>query len=114
MRQAGIIAAAGIVALEEMVERLREDHDNAARLARGLATMDGLSVDIDRVQTNIVYFDVTSERFTAEAVVAGLAAGGVQMLALGPGRIRAVTHYGIDAGDIDRTLTVMAEIVQAA
>jgi len=112
MRQAGIIAAAGIVALEEMVERLREDHEDAARLAQGIEKLDGFSIDRDRVQTNIVYFDVTTESLTAEAVVAGLAAQGVQMLALGPGRIRAVTHYGIDSGDIDRTLAVMAEVVQ--
>jgi len=114
MRQAGIIAAAGIVALEEMVERIAEDHGNAARLAQGIEKLNGLTLDCDRVQTNIIYFDVTAESLTAEAFVAGLATQGVQMLALGPGRIRAVTHYGIDSDDIDRALAVMAEVVQAA
>jgi threonine aldolase len=61
----------------------------------------------------IVFFDVNSESFTAEALVKSLAVQGVQMLALGPNRIRAVTHYGIDAGDIERTLMVMADVVHA-
>jgi len=112
MRQAGIIAAAGIVALQDMIERIKEDHDNAAKLARGIAGLDGLSVDVGRVQTNIVYFDVTAERLPAEDFVARLAAQGVKMLSLGPGRIRAVTHYGITAEDIDRTLAVMATAIQ--
>jgi len=113
MRQAGIIAAAGIVALETMVQRLAEDHSNAAHLAQGIAGLKGLTVDADRVQTNIVYFDVTTEKFTAETLVASLDAQGVQMLALGPNRIRAVTHYGIGREDIDQTLAVMAEAVRA-
>ena len=69
MRQAGIIAAAGIVALDKMVDRLREDHDNAARLATGIARIDGLSIDLARVQTNIVYFDVTARGLDAESLV---------------------------------------------
>jgi len=114
MRQAGIIAAAGIVALDEMVDRLAEDHRNAARLARGIAEVDGLTVDAERVQTNIVYFDVTSQRFVAQHLVAGLEARGVRMLSLGPGRIRAVTHYGITAEDIEQTLAAIAEVAQAS
>ncbi len=113
MRQAGIIAAAGIVALEEMTERIAEDHNLAARLAQGIAGLKGLTIDVDRVLTNIVYFDVESERFTAEAFVNSLDAQGVRMLALGPNRIRAVTHYGIEAVDIERALVVMADVVQA-
>jgi len=114
MRQAGIIAAAGIVALEDMVDRLEEDHRNAARLARGVAKLDGLAIDLERVQTNIVYFDVTSAGFTAESLVGDLAARGVMMLNLGPSRIRAVTHYGISAEAIDRTLSAMAEVVRGS
>jgi threonine aldolase len=114
MRQAGILAAAGIVALEEMVERIREDHENAAALARGIAELEGLTIDSDRVQTNIVYFDVTAENLTAEAFVARLAEEGVRMLALGPRRIRAVTHYGIDAADIDRAVAAMTDVMRTA
>lgn len=112
MRQAGIIAAAGIVALEEMVDRLQEDHENAARLAQGIAELEGLAVECDRVQTNIVFFDVTSKTFTAESFVADLARQGVLMLHLGPNRIRAVTHYGISGEDIDRALSVMSDVTQ--
>jgi len=114
MRQAGIIAAAGIVALEEMVDRLADDHRNAARLAQGIAQIDGLSVDAQRVQTNLVYFDVTSDTFTAETLVADLAARGILMLSLGPGRIRAVTHYGITSADIEQALSAMAEVAQGS
>jgi threonine aldolase len=114
MRQAGIIAAAGIVALEEMVDRLAEDHANATRLAQGIANVDGLSIDPDCVQTNIVFFDVTSEKFTAESLVADLATRGIMMLNLGPGRIRAVTHYGITAADIEQTLSAMAQVAQGS
>ena len=114
MRQAGIIAAPGIVALEDMVDRLEEDHCNAARLARGVAQLEGLAIDLGRVQTNIVYFDVTSSGFTAASLVADLAARGVRMLNLGPSRIRAVTHYGISSEDIDRTLSTMSEVVRGA
>ena len=112
MRQAGIIAAAGIVALEEMVDRLQEDHDNAARLAQGIVELEGLAVECNRVQTNIVFFDVTSETFTAESLVADLARQGVQMLHLGPRRIRAVTHYGITGDDIERVLAVMSDVTR--
>lgn len=112
MRQAGIIAAAGIVALEDMVDRLREDHDNAARLAQGIAKLKGLAIERDRVQTNIVFFNVTSETFTAESFVADLARQGVLMLHLGPSRIRAVTHYGITSEAIDRALSVMSDVTR--
>jgi threonine aldolase len=113
MRQAGIIAAAGIVALEQMVARLREDHDNAAKLAHGIAGLNGLTIDAGQVQTNIVYFDVAADELSAEALIARLAAEGVKMLSLGPARIRAVTHYGITADDIDQTLSVMARAMSS-
>jgi len=104
MRQAGIIAAPGIVALEEMIDRVSEDHANARRLAEGIAGIDGLTVQLDNVQTNIVYFDVDAKDVTAEDVANTLEEAGVRMLALGPQRIRAVTHYGITAEDIEAAL----------
>ncbi len=111
MRQAGIIAAAGIVALEEMVDRLTEDHRNAARLAEALANFEGIRIDPDSVRTNIVFFDVDSEKFDASRLIQDLAACGVLMLNLGPQRIRAVTHYGITEDDIHRTLGAMTGVV---
>ena len=109
MRQAGIIAAAGIVALDTMIDRIQEDHDNARRLARGLAGIDGLSIDPDRVQTNIIYFDLVRERPCAEEFATQLNRRGLRILSTGPNRLRAVTHYGISAQDIDRALSILAE-----
>jgi len=105
MRQAGVIAAAGIVALTEMVDRLAEDHANARMLATALAQMPGITPE--PVYTNILYFQVEHPRYTAQELQDALAAQGVGMLVLGPGRIRAVTHYGITADDIDETLEIM-------
>ena len=110
MRQAGIIAAAGIVALDGMVDRIREDHENAARLARRIAEIDGLSIDPSRVQTDIVYFDISRRDLTGGELVARLAARGVRMLSLGPNRLRAVTHYGITTEDVDRAVSALAEV----
>lgn len=113
MRQAGIIAAAGIVALDTMIDRIQEDHDNARRLARGIADMAGLSIDLDRVQTNIVYFDLIRETPQAEELAQRLASRGLRILSTGPNRLRAVTHYGISADDIDRALSILAETLKS-
>jgi len=117
MRQAGVIAAAGIVALERMIDRLAEDHANARGLAEGVAKLPGLSVDLASVQTNIIIFGVergaaaTSAAATAE-LVAGSAARKVKIHAIGPTAIRCVTHKDIDAEDIARTLDAFAEITR--
>jgi threonine aldolase len=111
MRQAGFIAAAGIVALEQMVDRMAEDHDNARRLAEGLAGIPGLAIDVDRVKTNIVIFDLVSERLTPAELVARLGEGGVKLLAIEGRRLRAVTHYGIEAKDIELALAVIQELM---
>src|SRR5258705_5836928 len=115
MRQAGVIAAAGIVALERMVDRLADDHANARALAEGLAKLPGLSVDLASVQTNIVIFRVERGRAGASAaaasgLLAGCAARKVKIHAIGPSSIRCVTHKDIDAEDIGRTLDAFAEI----
>jgi len=114
MRQAGIIAAAGITALEEMVDRLAEDHENARRLAEGIAAIRGLSIDLAMVQTDIVYFELASNRLTADELVAELAKKGVRILCVGPSRFRAVTHYGISAEDIDLTVKALGEVMEMA
>ncbi len=105
MRQAGVLAAAGIVALQEMVDRLADDHANARRLAEGLANLSGLILDPSRIKTDIVYFGVERENMTAQELVNRLEEMGVRMLSVGPGRIRAVTHYHITPEDIDYTLS---------
>ncbi len=114
MRQAGIIAAAGIVALDSMTDRIQVDHDNAARLAEGIVQISGLSIDLARVQTNIVYFEVARERLGAEELARRLAGQGVKVLSVGPTRLRAVTHYGITADDIDQALTALATVMTSA
>jgi threonine aldolase len=113
MRQAGIIAAAGIIALTEMVGRLQEDHDNARRLAVGIVGIDGLSIDPARIQTNIVYFDLLRDKPQAEEFAKDAARRGLRILSTGPNRLRAVTHYGITAGDIDEALSILADTCRA-
>ncbi len=112
MRQAGVLAAAGIVALNKMVDRLADDHANARKLAQGLAEMPGVSIDPSRIHTNIVYFAVDRKDMTVEELVKRLDAGGARMLPVGSGRIRAVTHYHISTEDIDYVLGVLAKVMK--
>lgn len=113
MRQAGVIAAAGIVALEQMVDRLAEDHANARMLAEGLATLPGIVIDLATVQSDIVIFSLAGQRLTPAAFVNTLAEHGVLVGELGHGRIRAVTHYGVDASDIEAALEVVRRVLSA-
>ncbi|MDX2115606.1 MAG: GntG family PLP-dependent aldolase [Planctomycetota bacterium] len=101
MRQSGVLAAAALYALEHHVQRLAEDHAAAARLARSLASIDGLSVDPARVQTNIVYVDVGAGLGPAAAYCQRVAAQGVLVLPTGPARFRAVTHLDVTGAMID-------------
>ena len=110
MRQAGVLAAAGIVALERMTQRLEEDHRRARRLADGLAQIPG--VEVGPVHTNILYFWLTEEATkTPEEVLDGLAERGIRVLGRENGQFRAVTHYWITDEDIDRTLQAMQEVM---
>jgi threonine aldolase len=111
MRQAGIIAAAGIVALERMVDRLADDHVNARTLAEGLADLPRLSVDLASVQTNIVILRIDRPG-GADELVAGCAARKVKLHAMSPTFIRCVTHKDVDADDIRRTLDAFTEITK--
>lgn len=110
MRQAGVLAAAGIIALEQMVERLAEDHENCKHLARGLADFPQIDVDVERVTTNILIFSVRNaeqQPLTEAETMHFLERAkeyGVLMGHIGQGKIRAVTHYGIDADDITNAL----------
>ncbi|WP_298815445.1 low-specificity L-threonine aldolase [Chloroflexus sp.] len=111
MRQAGVIAAAGIVALNEMVDRLAEDHVHARRLAAGLAELPGIQIDLNRVQTNIVRFDLAHPRLSVSEFLAALRTHGILMGSMSSTSIRAVTHYGIEATHIERVISVAAEIL---
>lgn len=111
MRQAGVLAAAGIVALDTMVERLAEDHANAQRLAAGLVELPGILLDLERIQTNIVIFELAPGPLSPAAMVAELAARGVKVGAIGGRRFRAVTHYGIETKDIDAALAAVADVL---
>ncbi len=110
MRQAGILAAAGIVALERMVDRMAEDHENSKRLAYGLADFPQIDVAVERVVTNMVMFSVRNaaqEALTEAETMQFLAKAqehGVLMGTMGEGKIRAVTHHGIDTQDIQAAL----------
>ena len=106
MRQAGIVAAGALYALEHNVRRLAEDHANARALAAGLAAIDGVAIDPATVETNIVIFEVPDPA----ALLAGLAARGIELSGFGQ-RLRAVTHLDVDAAAIDRTLAAVRELV---
>jgi threonine aldolase len=103
MRQAGVIGAAGVVALEQMVDRLPDDHATARKLAEGLADMPGLTVDLDTVQTNLVFVDTDSSR-TAPELVSALAADGIRANIFTDTRFRFATHYCVDMDDVQRVL----------
>jgi threonine aldolase len=111
MRQAGVLAAAGIVALETMVDRLADDHDNAQRLAEGLARLRGIILDPVRVVTNIVIFELAPDVLTPADLVAGLAARGVKLGDIGGRKFRAVTHYGVETADIDYALDAFQAVM---
>ena len=110
MRQVGVLAAAGIVALERMVERLAEDHANARHLGEGLAKLPGLRVDLASVQTNIVILRVERGAAATAELVAGCAARKVKVHAMGPAAMRCVTHKDVDAEDISRALQAFREL----
>jgi len=109
MRQSGIVAAAGLYALDHHVERLAEDHENARLLADGLAQIDGVTIDPSTVESNIVVFAVADAVTTGEA----LRAAGVQVTRLDATRIRAVTHLDVDRTGIEQALAVMRDVISA-
>jgi threonine aldolase len=111
MRQVGVLAAAGLIALDHMVDRLAEDHANARTLAEGLSELPGVKCDLGRVQTNLVYFELTAmpaPQFVDECARRGLLSDWVD-----PHRIRFVTHYGIDSEDIQSALKTCEEVLTA-
>jgi threonine aldolase len=110
MRQTGVLAAAGLVGLEGY-PRLAEDHENARRLAEGLAAIDGIEVDPATVTTNIVLFRVSGDRFTWQTFAEAAARQGVAVGEFGHGRLRAALHSGVSAHDVDRTVSIVAHLL---
>jgi threonine aldolase len=111
MRQAGVLAAAGLVALEHMSQRLGEDHANAARLASGLAGIAGIELDPRPIQINMVFFRLRGTRISTEELVTRAGEHGVRLAELGKGRIRCVTHVDVTAADIDRAVSVIEHVL---
>jgi threonine aldolase len=112
MRQAGIIAAPGIVALETMIDRLAEDHQNARRLAEGIARLGGIQIDLSRVQTNIVCFDISGLGVSANEFLLRLKANGVLALAMGKHKVRLVTHRGIGREHVEKAVAAIEAVAK--
>jgi threonine aldolase len=112
MRQAGILAAAGLVALDTMIDRLAEDHANAHQLAVGLANIDGIHVEPDTIQTNIVIFEVDRSIGSATEFISALAREGVKVTYPGQQSIRMVTHRHIERAGVEEALGRVASVVK--
>jgi threonine aldolase len=110
MRQAGVLAAAGIIALTEMRDRLVEDHENAQLLASGLSEIPGVGADISRVQINMVYIDLTSLKDQGESVVEKALERGIKLLPAEDGSMRLVTNKEVTRDDVLYTINCMKEI----
>jgi threonine aldolase len=108
MRQAGVLAAAGLIALDEMPKRLHEDHANARLLAEAVAQREMAAIDLDAVETNIVIFSVRGD---AAALVRAMKDEGVLASAIGAHQVRLVTHYDVSRADCERAATVLQRLL---
>lgn len=111
MRQAGILAAAGLIALEESPKRLHIDHENAKKLAEGVANLKGVVIDAEKVQTNIVIFDVSASKKTSAEICDALKIENIFAIPFGKA-IRMVTHCDVSREDIEKTLRALEKIIQ--
>jgi threonine aldolase len=111
MRQAGVLAAAGLIALEEMPHRLGEDHANARFLASELAGLPGVQIDPSRVQTNIVIFDITATGLATTELTAALKVRGVLMNGINPRQMRAVTHFDVSRQQCATAIAAITEVL---
>jgi len=112
MRQAGIIAAPGIIALKKMVDRLAEDNKNARILAEGLAKFEGINIKLDAVQTNIVKFDISGLSLSPKEFLSKLQENGVKASGYGGSIMRMVTHRHIKKEDIEYTLNIVENVIK--
>ena len=109
MRQAGVLAAAALYALDHHVDRLAEDHANARNLAAGLRQIPGVRLEPETIDTNLVYFHLEAGRLAAADLVRRLCGRGILMGESGPYSIRAVTHLDVTAADVQRAIEAVAE-----
>lgn len=112
MRQVGVLAAAGMLALEDSPKLLAEDHANAKRLAEGLAELPGIKIDPERVQTNIAIFDIAATGITTAQMAAELKARGVLANGINTREMRMVTHYDVSRVDVEQALQTVKEILE--
>ncbi len=112
MRQAGILAAAGIVAIEKMSKRLKEDHENALLLAKGLNSLEGVSVDVGRVQTNLIMVDFAGTGLNGMQVAERLKQNGILINGSSSPVVRFAVHYYITPDDVKRTVEVVSKIIK--
>tara|TARA_B100001123_G_scaffold51920_1_gene54000 strand:+ start:245 stop:1279 length:1035 start_codon:yes stop_codon:yes gene_type:complete len=101
MRQAGVLAAAGLVALEKMTDRIIDDHKNARALAEGISNIEGISINLNRVKTNIIYFSLDHPKVGGASLLEEMAEKNIHFFELGPSWFRLVTHAGVSKGDVD-------------
>ena len=112
MRQAGILAAAGIIAIEKMSKRLKEDHDNALLLAKGLNSLEGVSVDVDKVQTNLIMVDFGGTGLNGAQIAERLKANGILINGSPTPVVRFALHYYITGDDVRRTVETVDRIIK--
>ncbi len=114
MRQAGVLAAAGLLALEETPKSLGEDHAKARSLAREIAKVPGIALDPAAVESNIIIFDVSGTGRPSADISQDLKARGVLMNGINPNQMRAVTHYDVSTADCATAAAILAEVTQPA
>ncbi len=112
MRQSGHLAAAGIIALNDLVDELKKDHFNAQVLAKGLARLNGIALDPELVKTNIIFFNLKHPTLNPDTYLEKLETQGIKMLAIEPGVFRAVLHREISESQIERVIRVSEEITK--
>ena len=112
MRQAGILAAAGLLSLNLAEFQLLEDHKNAKLLAEGIAQINGFTIDVKKVQTNIVYFGLNAPKLTGSQLVSKMENRGIKFFETNPNNFRLVTHYGITRDDIEKALATLKNMVK--
>ena len=113
LRQNGLVAASAIYALENNVDRLQEDHDNAKELARQLSALDGVTSSVELTESNLVFFEIDAELGTAVQLSAALAERGVRIGPMGGQRLRAATHLDVSADDIQTTVDAVKDCIAA-
>ena len=111
MRQAGVIAASGIVALDTMIDQIKDDHQNAKILAKSLSEIDCVELNPDKIHTNIIYFTITGSDLSDSQIVQSMGNEGIKFFDVSKNRFRLVTHYGITRDDIQHTIEKFIKVL---